>query len=79
MALDSAKGIMNYEFWIMICGTVRTDETSGTGGTSETGGTGGTSRTGERIMNCAQATSLRQRGGKKGYEKARKNDPDKNK
>jgi len=27
-------------------------------------------------LNWAQAVSLRQRGGKKGYEKVRKNDPD---
>jgi len=27
-------------------------------------------------LNWAQAASLRQRGGKKGYEKTQKNDPD---
>ena len=52
--------------------------TSGTGGTGEMSGTSETSGTGRElwILNWAQAVSLRQRGGKKGYEKARKNDPD---
>ena len=54
----------------MNCGTGRTSRTSRTGATSGT----------ERelgILNWAQAASLRQRGEfKKGYEKARKNDPD---
>ena len=59
----------------MNCGTTGTGETGGTGGTGETSGTGETGRE-LWILNWAQAVSLRQRGGKKGYEKAQKNDPD---
>ena len=56
----------------MNCGT------SGTGGRIEKAGRAGTGGTGREfwILNCAQAVTSHQRGGKKGYEKAQKNDPD---
>ena len=65
MALDSVSGIMNFG-------------TSGTGGTSEKAGRIGTSGKGREfwILNWVRAVSSHQRGGKKGYEKAQKNDPD---
>ena len=63
---------MRRELWILNCGTGGRVEKAGTG---ETSGTSGTGRE-LWILNWAQAASLRQRGGKKGYEKAQKNDPD---
>ena len=50
----------------MICGTARTDETSGTGGTSETGGTCGKDSTGGRIEKAGSA-SQSQRMHRAGY------------
>ena len=45
---SGGERILNFEFWILNCGTGATSRTNGTG---------------ERILNWAQAASLRQRGG----------------